>query len=398
MTSLDGSDVSDASYRLEDACARAETPTLARSDVLDDLDDVFDAAATLLPALEAESASGERDENVHPIVGLKAASIARMATEKLGTAVDGTARWTARAALSLTETTASVWGRMAQDAQGVGKVTQGLVGHTVGGVAGVTRTLFSGSSERASTSASVRDDLDDDDATLADMTDVLENVADVHDDSALSVHVTPSAQSELSLDECLASQSGRCAQCRSRLRVSAVSKFFESFRPLRAYQRCEYDGFVYCDACAPATSFAVIPWRVLRDWDWKPRRVSAASRRFIAHIERAPVFVPRDVNPSIFTKVKTLGAFRDARVRARAEIDALRAREDVSEALVAETLAPHVHFVAARDLALEDFDPEAFSLDVLFAVHKNAEHALACVRRASDAVSCVRRRLPGVVM
>ena len=381
MTSLDVVDV-----------ARAETPTLARSDVLDDVDDVDDAAATLLPALER----GGGDENARPMGGSKAVTMARMATETLGTAVDGTARWTARAALSLTETTASVLGRVAQDAQGVGK---GLVDHTVGGVAGVTRALFSGVVERASTSASTstsaRGDSDDDDATLADMTDVLENVAEVHDDSALSVHVTPSAQSELSLDECLASQGGRCAQCRSRLRVSAVSRIFESFRPLRAYQRCEYDGFVYCDSCAPATSFAVIPWRVLRDWDWKPRRVSSSSRRFIARIERAPVFVPRDVDPSLFTKVKALGDFRDARVRARAEIDALRAREDVSDALVAETLAPHARFVAARELASDDFDPEAFSLDVLFAVHKNAEHALACVRRASDAAARVRRRLAG---
>ena len=249
--------------------------------------------------------------------------------------------------------------------------------------------------ERRTTARRRGSDSETDDV-LDDMTDVLENDEIDHGEPSvsMSVHVTPpSVLKLLTLDEQLERQRRRCAGCSSKLRVpergNALRVLTDAFRPFRSYQRCEYDGFVYCDACAPPTSFAVIPWRVMENFDWKPRRVSNHSRCFIARIEKIPIFVPRDVDPTLYVKCKPLADFRDARVRARCAVDALRAAGDSSSAraLANEFSSSPV----ARAVVDDVFDAEAFSLDCMFAVHKNSKNAIAVVRRLESEATRRRR-------
>jgi hypothetical protein len=193
----------------------------------------------------------------------------------------------------------------------------------------------------------------------------------------------------MTTEEQIEAQGFRCRGCGARIDDESPSWLARAFRPFRHHQRCEYDGFVYCDACAPATSFAPIPWRILRDFDFRPRRVAERSRRFLASIDAAPIFNLGVINPRLFNR-PFVAELRDARVRARAEIEAARRR--VSRASLEAALAETPSSPSTRELRVVDgdFDPELFALDVLRDVQKHKHLAVARVDRV--AASCARAR------
>jgi hypothetical protein len=216
------------------------------------------------------------------------------------------------------------------------------------------------------------DDDDDDDEFLQDMTEILDDVPE-KGGLDLALHVDGPTNSR-TLDEQIDAQSGRCP-CGRALRVgeSSASRYFQGLiRPLRRYQRCGYTDEVYCDACAPSTSFAVIPWRVLVDWDFRPRRVCVRARNFLASLEDLPVLVPADVNPSLYAKIPSLAHLRDARVRIRAEFDALRLKSPEA----ADAFRRKAQASSKRVAHLFD-DPERFSIAVLRDLHRNPQDVAA---------------------
>ena len=216
------------------------------------------------------------------------------------------------------------------------------------------------------------DDDDDDDEFLQDMTEILDDVPE-KGGLDLALHVDGPTNSR-TLDEQIDAQSGRCP-CGRALGVgeSSASRYFQGLiRPLRRYQRCGYTDEVYCDACAPSTSFAVIPWRVLIDWDFRPRRVCVRARNFLASLEDLPVLVPADVNPSLYAKIPALAHLRDARVRIRAEFDALRLKSPEA----ADAFRRKAQSSSKRVAHLFD-DPERFSVAVLKDLHRNPRDVAA---------------------
>jgi hypothetical protein len=226
--------------------------------------------------------------------------------------------------------------------------------------------------ESSSNAGEANEDDDDDDEFLQDMTEILDDVPE-KGGLDLALHVDGPTNSR-TLDEQIDAQSGRCP-CGRALRVgeSSASRYFQGLiRPLRRYQRCGYTDEVYCDACAPSTSFAVIPWRVLVDWDFRPRRVCVRARNFLASLEDLPVLVPADVNPSLYAKIPALAHLRDARVRIRAEFDALRLKSPEA----ADAFRRKAQSSSKRVAHLFD-DPERFSVAVLKDLHRNPRDVAA---------------------
>ena len=212
---------------------------------------------------------------------------------------------------------------------------------------------------------------ENDDEFLQDMTEILDEVPEKGLDLALHVDGPTNTRT---LDEQIDAQRGRCS-CGRALGVgeSSASRYFQGLiRPLRRYQRCGYTDEVYCDECAPSTSFAVIPWRVLIDWDFRPRRVCIRARDFLASLEDLPVLVPADVNPSLYAKIPPLAHLRDARVRIRAEFDALRRKSPEA----ADAFRRKAQSSSKRVAHLFD-DPERFSVAVLRDLHRNPRDVAA---------------------
>lgn len=251
-----------------------------------------------------------------------------------------------------------------------GERTKSLV-EDLGGKAGAAMMMGRGQISSTFDKDATNAGENDDDEFLQDMTEILDDVPEKGLDLALHVDGPTNSRT---LDEQIDAQRGRCS-CGRALRVgeSSASRYFQGLiRPLRRYQRCGYTDEVYCDECAPSTSFAVIPWRVLIDWDFRPRRVCIRARDFLASLEDLPVLVPAEVNPSLYAKIPPLAHLRDARVRIRAEFDALRLKSPEA----ADAFRRKASSSSKRVAHLFD-DPERFSIAVLRDLHRNPRDVAA---------------------
>ncbi|XP_053304848.1 differentially expressed in FDCP 8 homolog isoform X2 [Spea bombifrons] len=116
-----------------------------------------------------------------------------------------------------------------------------------------------------------------------------------------------SHQSEYELSICpeagLDSQDYRCAECRAPISLRAV--------PSEARQ-CDYTGQYYCSNCH-WNDLAVIPARVIHNWEFEPRRVSRCSMRYLALMLSRPVLKLREINPLLFNYVEELVEIRKLR-------------------------------------------------------------------------------------
>ncbi|XP_073515317.1 differentially expressed in FDCP 8 homolog isoform X2 [Phyllobates terribilis] len=113
-----------------------------------------------------------------------------------------------------------------------------------------------------------------------------------------------SHQSEYELTICpetgLDSQDYRCAECRAPISLRAV--------PSEARQ-CDYTGQYYCSNCH-WNDLAVIPARVIHNWDFEPRKVSRCTMRYLALMLGRPVLRLREINPLLFNYVEELVEIR----------------------------------------------------------------------------------------
>ncbi|XP_047383908.1 differentially expressed in FDCP 8 homolog isoform X4 [Sciurus carolinensis] len=113
-----------------------------------------------------------------------------------------------------------------------------------------------------------------------------------------------SHQAEYELNICpetgLDSQDYRCAECRVPISLRGV--------PSEARQ-CDYTGQYYCGHCH-WNDLAVIPARVVHNWDFEPRKVSRCSMRYLALMVSRPVLRLREINPLLFNYVEELVEIR----------------------------------------------------------------------------------------
>nr|XP_019835090.1 PREDICTED: differentially expressed in FDCP 8 homolog isoform X1 [Bos indicus] len=116
-----------------------------------------------------------------------------------------------------------------------------------------------------------------------------------------------SHQAEYELNICpeagLDSQDYRCAECRAPISLRGV--------PSEARQ-CDYTGQYYCSHCH-WNDLAVIPARVVHNWDFEPRKVSRGSMRYLALMMSRPVLRLREINPLLFNYVEELVEIRKLR-------------------------------------------------------------------------------------
>lgn len=105
-------------------------------------------------------------------------------------------------------------------------------------------------------------------------------------------------KSEFVLEICpeqgLSAQAYRCAECGQNV-------FPQQGQP----RRCEYTGRYYCSLCH-WNSHAVVPARVLHNWDFEPRKVCRASLQFLRLMAKRPVLNIDKLNPMLFTFVEDL--------------------------------------------------------------------------------------------
>ncbi|XP_029464196.1 differentially expressed in FDCP 8 homolog isoform X3 [Rhinatrema bivittatum] len=116
-----------------------------------------------------------------------------------------------------------------------------------------------------------------------------------------------SHQAEYELNICpetgLDSQDYRCTECRASVSLRAV--------PSEARQ-CDYTGQYYCSSCH-WNDLAVIPARVIHNWDFEPRKVSRCTMRYLTLMVARPVLKLRESNPLLFNYVEELVEIRKLR-------------------------------------------------------------------------------------
>lgn len=99
---------------------------------------------------------------------------------------------------------------------------------------------------------------------------------------------------EICPEQGLSAQGYRCAECGQNV-------FPQQGQP----RRCEYTGRYYCSLCH-WNSHAVVPARVLHNWDFEPRKVCRASLQFLRLMAKRPVLNIDKLNPMLFTFVEDL--------------------------------------------------------------------------------------------
>ncbi len=115
------------------------------------------------------------------------------------------------------------------------------------------------------------------------------NFAQIHNSQNVILKICP--EIGLSL------QQFRCAEC----------KILITFANSRI---CDYNGFYYCPNCHWGES-AIIPARLIHNWDFSPRPVSRSSLQIINYIKRKPVlFNITELNSMLYGLVDELAQIK----------------------------------------------------------------------------------------
>ncbi|KAI5098491.1 differentially expressed in FDCP 8-like, partial [Silurus meridionalis] len=116
-----------------------------------------------------------------------------------------------------------------------------------------------------------------------------------------------SHQSEYELNICpeigLDKQDYRCAECRAQISLRGV--------PSEARQ-CDYTGQYYCSSCH-WNDTAIIPARVIHNWEFEPKKVCRSSMRYLTLMISRPVLKLKEINPLLFNFVEELVEIRKLR-------------------------------------------------------------------------------------
>ncbi|CAG9833378.1 unnamed protein product [Diabrotica balteata] len=135
-------------------------------------------------------------------------------------------------------------------------------------------------------------------------------------------HVIASEKGCFDYDICpelgLSAQRYLCAECKSPLPVTAPSglgclgRFLFPDRDWSEARRCDYSGLYFCTACHWSSS-AIIPARVVHNWDFDPQPVSQAALQLLKITSRRPIIHLNKLNSKLFLLVHELDLVRRLR-------------------------------------------------------------------------------------
>uniref|UniRef100_A0A8C7U9F8 Differentially expressed in FDCP 8 homolog n=1 Tax=Oncorhynchus mykiss TaxID=8022 RepID=A0A8C7U9F8_ONCMY len=146
---------------------------------------------------------------------------------------------------------------------------------------------------------------------------------------------------EIGLDR----QDYRCAECRTPVSLRGV--------PSEARQ-CDYTGQYYCSTCH-WNDTAVIPARVIHNWEFEPRKVCRSSMRYLALMLPRPVLKLREINPLLFNFVEELVEIRKLRQDILLMKPYFITCKEAMEARLLLQLHDRQHFVENNDMySLQD--------------------------------------------
>lgn len=72
---------------------------------------------------------------------------------------------------------------------------------------------------------------------------------------------------------------------------------------------CDYTGLYFCQRCH-WNSLAVVPARVIRNWDMEPRKVSRYAAQLLGLLNERPVLLLEDLNKKLFNLVPDLSQLK----------------------------------------------------------------------------------------
>jgi len=116
----------------------------------------------------------------------------------------------------------------------------------------------------------------------------------------------------------LSAQTYRCAECKAHITftfpkgLSCFGRPFTSENSWIEPRLCDYDGRYYCPTCH-WNSTAVIPARVVHNWDFEERKVCRASKQLLRLMEKRPVLKLQQLNPRLFDFVEELNVVKKIR-------------------------------------------------------------------------------------
>ncbi|XP_076263537.1 differentially expressed in FDCP 8 homolog isoform X2 [Rhynchophorus ferrugineus] len=127
-------------------------------------------------------------------------------------------------------------------------------------------------------------------------------------------HVIACEKGQYELNICpevgMSAQKYQCAECKAPL---ILNKEWSDVK------KCDYTGLYYCSACHWSSS-AVIPARVVHNWDLTPYLVSQASLQILRITANRPLINLEKLNPRLFSLVQELNLVR----RLRQELQGLK--------------------------------------------------------------------------
>ncbi|XP_063239716.1 differentially expressed in FDCP 8 homolog isoform X2 [Bacillus rossius redtenbacheri] len=160
----------------------------------------------------------------------------------------------------------------------------------------------------------------------------------------------PSYVTDICPETGLSTQGYRCAECKAHI------TFKNSWVEPRL---CDYDGQYYCPGCH-WNSTAVIPARVVHNWDFEERKVCRASRQLLKLMFRSPVIRLEALNPRLFAFVEELSVVKKLRENILLMKKYLILCKDASESRLLGRLGDRLHFTESLD---------AYSLQDLVELH-----------------------------
>ena len=108
----------------------------------------------------------------------------------------------------------------------------------------------------------------------------------------------------------LAKQDFRCGEC--QILLSPASNLKQNSKLISKARLCDYTGMYFCEYCHFG-DYAVIPARVIHNWDFKPQQVSRAALQIISyikntvfHFDRPVLFNLVEINPMLYGLVDEL--------------------------------------------------------------------------------------------
>lgn len=174
------------------------------------------------------------------------------------------------------------------------------------------------------------------------------------------------------LESGLASQNYSCEDCNTPLGIN-----MENIRV------CGYSGYYYCERCFCASGEeAVIPARILYNWDFNKYPVSMKASKFLHEVQNHPIFDMKTINSRLYIVVKEMANLQALRM----QLNILRGylftcNKPVVEELKKliwprEYLFEHVHLYSVADLL--EISTGSLSRLLVKVVLFARDHVLSC--------------------